>query len=45
MIVIQPDAPLEIGRVEHNPDVMQKAYDQGRAVALRMLDEIKSFIK
>ena len=45
VLVIQPDAPLEIGRIEHNPDVMQKAYDQGRAVALRMLDEIKNFIK
>ncbi|MBR4858664.1 MAG: patatin family protein [Clostridia bacterium] len=45
VLVIQPDGPLEIGRVEHNPDVMQKAYDQGRAVATRMLDEIKNFMK
>lgn len=45
VLVIQPESPLEIGRVEHNPDVMQKAYDQGRAVATKMLNEIKAFIK
>ena len=45
VLVIQPESPLEIGRVEHNPDVMQKAYDRGRAVATKMLNEIKAFIK
>ena len=43
--VIRPDAPLEIGRVEHNPDNMQKVYDIGREVALRHIEGIKNFLK
>lgn len=44
-IVIRPEAALEIGRIEHNPDVMQRVYEQGRAVAEKRLEEIKSFLK
>ena len=44
-LVIRPEAALEIGRIEHNPDVMQHVYEQGRAVAEKRLEEIKSFIK
>ena len=44
-LVIRPEAALEIGRIEHNPDVMQRVYEQGRAVAEKRLEEIKSFIK
>ena len=43
--VIRPHAPLEIGRVEHNPDNMQKVYDIGREVALRHIEGIKNFLK
>lgn len=43
--VIRPDAPLEIGRIEHNPDTMQKVYDMGRKIAERHLEKIKEFIK
>ncbi len=43
--VIRPDAPLEIGRVEHNPDVMQKVYDIGRKIAEKHLENIKAFLK
>ncbi len=43
--VIRPDAPLEIGRVEHNPDVMQRVYDIGREVAEKHLENIKTFLK
>lgn len=45
VLVIRPEAALEIGRIEHNPDVMQRVYEQGRAVAEKRLDEIKNFIK
>ena len=43
--VIRPEAPLEIGRIEHNPDVMQKVYDIGRKVAEKHLERIKDFLK
>ncbi len=43
--VIRPEAPLEIGRVEHNPEVMQKVYDIGRKIAEKHLENIKAFLK
>lgn len=45
IIVIRPEAALEIGRIEHNPEVMQRVYEQGRAVAEKRIEEIKSFLK
>ncbi len=45
VLVIRPEEPLEIGRIEHNPDVMQKVYEKGRAVAEKRLEEIKNFLK
>lgn len=45
VLVIRPEAPLEIGRIEHNPDAMQKVYEQGRRVAEKHLEEVKNFIK
>lgn len=45
VVVIRPEAPLEIGRVEHNPDKMQKVYDLGRAAGEKYLDKVKDFIK
>lgn len=44
-LVIRPEAPLDIGRVEHNPDKMQKVYDLGRAAGEKYLDAVKNFIK
>ncbi len=43
--VIRPDVPLEIGRIEHNPDNMQKVYDLGRKAGKKHLESIKDFIK
>ncbi len=45
IIVIRPEAALDIGRVEHNPDKMQKVYDLGRAAGEKYLDAVKNFIK
>lgn len=45
VLVIRPEAPLEIGRIEHNPEVMQRVYEQGRRVAEKHLEEVKNFIK
>ncbi len=45
VLVIRPEAPLDIGRVEHNPDKMQKVYDLGRAAGEKYIDAVKNFIK
>lgn len=44
VLVIRPETPLEIGRVEHNPERMQKVYDLGRAAGQKYLDKVKKFI-
>lgn len=43
-LVICPDVPLPIGRVEMKPEKMKIVYDMGREKGLKMLDEIKSFM-
>src|SRR5574344_1929700 len=43
-LLIAPDEPLEISRLCHDPDVMQRVYDIGRSVAERRLDEVLDFI-
>lgn len=45
VLVIRPEAPLKIGRIEHNPDVLQSVYDHGRAVAEKQLKAVSEFIK
>lgn len=42
--VICPDKPLEVGRMEHDPEQLQKAYDTGRQTALRQLGALKRFM-
>ena len=44
-IVLYPEKPLGISRIEHNPDELQRCYETGRQVAESRLDEIKSFLK
>lgn len=44
-LVIRPEAPLGIGRVEHDPDKMQAVYDEGRRVAEKYLEKVKQFIE
>ena len=44
ILVIRPDTALSIGRVEHHTDRMLAVYQQGRRVAERRLDEIRSFL-
>ena len=43
-LVICPGSPLDIGRIEHKAEKIQKAYDVGRQTAERRLDEIRRFI-
>ena len=45
VLVIRPESPLGIGKIEHNPDKMQKVYDLGRAAGEKYLDAVKNFIK
>lgn len=45
VFVIRPEAPLDINRVEHDPEKIQKAYDHGRAVAEKRLAALKEFLK
>lgn len=42
-LVICPDEPLPIGRIEHDPDVLMKVYNIGRKKATEMLSDIKAF--
>ena len=44
VLVIRPPEKLPVGRVEHNPDKLQLAYDIGRETALKQLEEIKKFV-
>lgn len=42
-LVICPDEPLPIGRIEHNPDVLMQVYNIGRQKATETLNDIKAF--
>lgn len=42
-LVIRPEVPLDIGRVEHDPAKMQAVYHLGRKAAQAKLEEIFSF--
>lgn len=44
LFVLRPEAPLNVGRVEHDPEKLQKAYDHGRAVAEKRLAALKEFL-
>lgn len=45
VFVIRPEAPLDINRVEHDPEKIQRAYDHGRAVAEKRMAALKEFLK
>lgn len=43
-LAIYPDAPLEIGKFTHDPDVMQKIYDIGRETGEKYLEQVQAFL-
>ncbi|MBR4159995.1 MAG: patatin family protein [Spirochaetia bacterium] len=43
-LVLCPEKPLGISRVEHNPDELQRCYNEGRQIAEKRLEEIKKFL-
>lgn len=42
-LVIRPSSPIEIGRIEKDPEKLQAVYDLGRADALRQIDKVLEF--
>ena len=42
--VFRPKKPLDISRTTHDPEEMQRVYQQGREEALERLDELKQFL-
>lgn len=45
ILVIRPEYNLPVGRIEKNPDNLQKAYDIGVKLCSERIDEIKDFLK
>lgn len=44
-LVICPDGDLGVSHTEHDPEVLQRVYDEGRRIALRELEKIKDFMQ
>ncbi len=44
VFVIRPLQKLNVGRIEHNPHKLQKAYDMGRSTMLSRMEELKSYL-
>ena len=45
LLVIRPPYDLPIGKVEKDPEKLKKAYDIGREVAEKRINEIKDYLK
>ncbi len=45
LLVIAPEGPLPIGKVEKNPERLKEVYNIGRSVTLRRLSEITAYLK
>ena len=43
-IVIQPKAPLPVHRIEHDPERLRAAYEQGRDAGRERLNEVRAFL-
>jgi len=44
LLVIRPDSPLPVSRVEKNPEKLRQAYEVGRQTALRRLSDIQKYL-
>ena len=44
VLVIRPEAPLEIGKIEHDPENIRAAYEAGRRAAEKRIAEVKEFL-
>ena len=45
VLVIRPEAPLNIARVEHDPKELTRVYQLGRSVAEKRLEEMQAFLE
>ena len=45
VFVIRPNAPLNIGATEKNPNELQRVYDLGREAALKKLEALKKYLQ
>ena len=45
VLVIQPEAPLDVSRTERDPEKLWAAYRLGREAAEKRLEEIREFLK
>ncbi len=45
LFVIRPPYNLEIGHIEHNPDVLQKVYDVGRKTMEENIDKLIAYLE
>lgn len=45
VLVIRPDAPLNIGRLEKDPKNVQRVYEIGYADGMRMAERVEAFIE
>lgn len=45
LLVIRPESPLPVSRVEKDPDKLRQAYEIGRKIATERLEEIKRFLQ
>lgn len=44
LLVLRPEEPLPLSRIEKNPDKLKAAYDIGRTTASARIEEIKSYL-
>ncbi len=44
ILVLQPEEPLPVGRIEKNPERLKETYEIGRVMAKSRLNEIKEFL-
>ncbi len=45
LFVLRPEAPLEIGKVEHRRETIQAVYNLGRAVMEKRLDALRAYLE
>ena len=45
LFVLRPEAPLDIGKVEHNREKIQAVYDMGRRVMEKRLDALRAYLE
>lgn len=44
MLIIRPENPLNIGRLENNPEKIQEIYDIGYRDGMKWTEKVKEFI-